>query len=195
MATPQTDERMTAEAFWEAYQDRPGPDYELWDGVVVEGEVTGYRHQRILFWLTTMLDRWVAMRGGHTWMDGGVKFGPHDVRGPDLMVWWSGQPVDPVKLFDAIPDLVIEIISPQPRDVRRDREEKLADYCAHGIPRYWIVEPIHRTFERYVRTRVGKEWEYRRVGLDTAGTIRVPELRGLTLDLDALWRSIKDWTD
>jgi len=183
MATPQTEARMTAEAFWEAYQDQPGPDRELWDGVVVEGEVTGYRHQAVLFWLQSALDPWVRRRGGRTWADGGVKFGPHDVRGPDLMVWWSGQPVDPVKLFDAIPDLVIEVVSPQPRDVRRDREEKRADYYAHGIPHYWIVEPIHRTFEVYVRGRGG----YARRLLATSGTVAV--YRDLTLDLDALWRA------
>jgi Uma2 family endonuclease len=199
MATAQPQSRMTAEEFWDRYQEREDHpcdpergfrDVELWDGVVVEGEVASYRHQKTLTWLEVTLDPWVRAKGGRTWNDGGVKFGPHDVRGPDLMVWWSGQPFDPDGMFRATPDLVVEVVSPQPRDVRRDREEKLIDYCAHGIPHYWIVEPIHRVFEAYLRTSVAsRRWEYRRSGLWTSGVIEVLGFKGLTLDLDACWRA------
>jgi Uma2 family endonuclease len=37
-------------------------------------------------------------------------------------------------------DLVMEVVSPDPKDRQRDYEEKLADYAAAGISEYWIVD-------------------------------------------------------
>lgn len=199
MATPQTDQRMTADEFWDRYawpDDRVVGDRELRDGVVVEGEVPSYRHQKTLLWLTNALDPWVRAKGGRTWTNGGLRLAVHEVREPDLMAWWSQQSFDPDAMFTAVPDLVVEVVSPQPRDVRRDREEKLAEYCAFGIPHYWIVEPIHRVFEAYLRQRQlmtgGSRlllWEYARYELATSGIVR--PLVGPVLDLDVLWASVE----
>ena len=38
-------------------------------------------------------------------------------------------------------DLVVEIVSPGPHDVKRDYDDKLRDYAATGINEYWIVDP------------------------------------------------------
>jgi len=194
MATPQTATRMTAEDFWDRYaypDDREVGDRELWDGVVVEGEVPSYRHQATLRWIHAALEPWVLAKGGRTWSNGGLRLGPHDVREPDLMAWWSGQPFDLDGIFTAVPDLVVEIVSPRPRDVTRDREEKRAEYCTHKIPWYWIVEPIHRTFEEYHRIRRGQTWLYERTQLMSFGKIRTLMERGPVLDLDALWASVE----
>jgi len=190
METPQTSQRMTAGEFLETYPTET--DTELWDGGVVEGEVPGYRHERTLIWLHNRLEPWVRARGGRLWTNADLRVGAHDVRRPDLMAWWSGQPFDPARAFAAVPDLVIEVISPLPRDVRRDREQKLADYCTHKIPWYWIVEPIHRTFEEYHRRRRGQTWLYDRTQLSCFGTVRTLMERGPTLDLDALWASVAE---
>ena len=194
MATPQTVERMTAETFWETYQwsdDRRVGDRELRDGVVVEGEVPSYRHQAALLSMHSVLDPWVRAKGGHVWMNAGLRLAPSEVREPDLMAWWSNQPWDPDRLFTAVPDLVIEVVSPQPRDVRRDREEKRADYCRAKIPYYWIVEPIHRVFEECHRRRRGQTWLYERTVLATSGRVVTLMERGPVLDLDGLWASVE----
>lgn len=48
------------------------------------------------------------------------------------------------------PALVVEIISPGSRNVRRDRVAKLNLYAKHGVPEYWIVDPKQLLLERYV---------------------------------------------
>jgi Uma2 family endonuclease len=54
-------------------------------------------------------------------------------------------------------DLVMEVVSPDPKDRQRDYEEKLSDYAAAKIGEYWIVDferqsvIVHRLDgERYV---------------------------------------------
>ncbi len=41
-------------------------------------------------------------------------------------------------------DLVMEIVSPDPKDRQRDYEAKLADYAQAGIAEYWIVDADRR---------------------------------------------------
>jgi Uma2 family endonuclease len=193
-------ERMTAAEFEAAFgeserEDRaPGTDLELVDGGVVEGEMPNRRHQIVLHRLENLLEPWARAKGGGTWANPELRLGEHDVRQPDLIAWWSGQPVPMDGQMHAVPDLIVEVLSPRPRDVIRDREEKLAQYCAFGVPHYWTVEPIHRVFETYLRKQVrtsdGKQgWRYDRMLLATSGTV-TPLVGPALLDLDALWRDL-----
>jgi Uma2 family endonuclease len=47
-------------------------------------------------------------------------------------------------LFGA-PDLVVEILSPSTAD--RDLDRKMRTYASHGVPEYWIVDPIAQWIE------------------------------------------------
>lgn len=197
MATAQPQPgRMTADEFDAAFgeserEDRaPGTDLELVDGVVVEGEMPSQRHQIVLRRVETLLEPWVRAKGGGTWANPELRLGEYDVRQPDLIAWWSGQTVPLDGQMRVAPDLVVEVLSPRPRDVRRDREEKLAQYCAFGVPHYWTVEPLHRVVEAYLRVHPTKGWEYSRTLLATTGVIEIMGFQGCTLDLDALWRDL-----
>ena len=46
------------------------------------------------------------------------------------------------------PDFIVEILSP--KTAKYDRTIKKDDYALHGIPEYWIVDPIKQRVEQYL---------------------------------------------
>jgi Uma2 family endonuclease len=87
------------------------------------------------------------------------------------------------------PDILVEVISPDPRDRRRDRIQKLNEYAAFGVRWYWLVDTEARTLEIL---KLGEDGRYIHT-LDAAGgTIDVPGCDSLTLDLDALWHELDE---
>jgi Uma2 family endonuclease len=86
------------------------------------------------------------------------------------------------------PDIVIEIVSRDRRDARRDRVEKYAEYAAFGVRWYWLVDPQLRLVEIH---ELGDGQRYTRVAAATDAVIdAVPGCEGLTLDVPALWAKI-----
>lgn len=51
--------------------------------------------------------------------------------------------------IEGAPDLIVEVLSPGSR--HRDKVRKLDIYGRHGVPEYWIVDPVARTLERYAQ--------------------------------------------
>ena len=69
---------------------------------------------------------------------------------PDL-VFFSKEKVDTFTddqvLFPA-PDFIVEILSPSTS--KHDRTTKKDDYALHGIPEYWIVNPMKQQIDQYI---------------------------------------------
>lgn len=76
-----------------------------------------------------------------------VRLGSHDIVRPDVSGWrrerlpspWGQRPIE------VVPDWVCEIVSPS--NAAHDRVTKRRLYARHGIPHYWLVDPVARTLE------------------------------------------------
>src|SRR5580700_6114352 len=117
---------MTIEQWADMDEDEPG---ELVDGQLVEEEVPEFDHEDIVAWLVFHFFGWLLTHGGRVFAsDGKYAVAAKRGRKPDVSVYLPGSPLPPARgVVRAPPDIMIEIISRRPRDVRRDRVDKLAD--------------------------------------------------------------------
>lgn len=163
---------------------------ELVDGRLEEEEVSDYLHELLAALLTRHLGNWAFPLGG---LVGGsdAKFavGPRQGRKPDVTVYLPGKARPPARgLIRTPPDIAIEIVSPTPRDGRRDRVEKLADYAGFGIRWYWILDPQLRSLEILELVPPGR---YLHALAASSGVLEtIPGCEGLQLSLDELWSAI-----
>jgi Uma2 family endonuclease len=182
--------RLTEDEWASLGEDEAG---ELVDGVLVEEEVPDIVHEVVVTWLSVFLGAWLLPRGGV--IGGAARFlvGAGRGRKTDVFVFLPGSPKPRRRgASRRAPDIVIEVVSPTPRDVRRDRIEKLAEYAAFGVKWYWIVDPEARTVEIHQRDERGL---YLHVLGATAGRLDVSACPGLSLDLDDLWVKVDELPD
>ena len=179
---------MSVEEWTALPEDEPG---ELVDGHLVEEEAVGYAHEIVVIWLAALLRAWIAPRGG---LVGGsdARFAVKQKKGgrkPDITVYLPGSPRPPAYgLIQVPPDIAVEVVSPTPRDGRRDRVEKVKEYAAFGVKFYWIVDPQLRSFEVL---ELGADGRYAHAFSATEGTLAcVPGADGLSIDLDGLWSEL-----
>jgi len=179
--------RISLDEWYALPEDVPG---EVVDGILEEEEEPDFLDAVLNAALAVRLVNWAVPRGG---IAGGseAKFAvaAHRGRKPDLTVFLPGSVFPPRRgLIRVPPDIAVEIISPTPRDARRDRVEKVLDYAAFGVRWYWILDPELRSLEIL---ELGPDGRYVHALGATSGVVDpVPGCEGLTLDLDELWAEI-----
>lgn len=168
-------------------EDQPG---EVVAGRLVEEEVPDYVHELVISWFIGALRGWGKARGARV-AGSGAKFAvaPRLGRMPDVTVYFASSAPPPARgLLFAPPDVAVEVVSATPRDVRRDRIEKLAEYAAFGVRWYWIVDPQLRTFEVL---ELGHDGRYvHALAADRGVVAEVPGCAGMSVDLDDLWAEV-----
>jgi Uma2 family endonuclease len=184
---PSTGAAITLEEWAALGEDEPG---EVVDDRLEEEEVPDYVHEVLVALLTQWLGGWVVPRGGLVGGSGG-NFAVAERRGrkPDLTVYLPGSRLPPRRgLIRVPPDIAVEIVSPTPRDARRDRVEKVDEYAAFGVRWYWIVDPELHSLEIL---ELGADDRYvHALGASSGVIASVPGCPGFTLDLDALWAAV-----
>jgi Uma2 family endonuclease len=169
-------------------EDEPG---ELVDGRLVEEEVPDAIHEVIVVWVIRVLGGWLIPKGGVV-LGSEAKFAVTAPRGrkPDVSAYLPGTRKPPRRgAITLPPDIMVEVVSPTPRDARRDRVEKVQEYAAFGVRWYWIIDPQDRTLEIL---ELGADGRYVHALAAADGVVeRAPGGEGLTLDLDALWSEVE----
>ncbi len=177
---------LTLEEWASMDEDEPG---ELVDGRLEEEEVPGLAHELVVSWLIHVFRSWLGARGFVFSSDAKYAIRRDRGRKPDLAVYLVRQKLPRNGVVTTPPDIAIEVVSPTPRDERRDRIEKMDEYAAFGIRFYWILDPWLQSLEIFELTG----GRYARAARATEGILQdVPGCEGLTIDLDALWAEISE---
>lgn len=178
--------KMTLEEWAALPEDEPG---ELVDGELVDEEMPSFVHEVVVAWLIACLRAWARPRGGFV-AASGVKLRVSSRRGrmADVVAYFRRGRVEATGLVTVAPDIAIEIVSPSPRDQKRDRIEKLDEYAAFGVKYYWLVDPQLRAIEVLA---LGADGRYVHAQNITTGTADVVGCDDLRLDADDLWRDVE----
>jgi Uma2 family endonuclease len=177
---------MTPEQWGDLAEDEPG---ELVNGIIEEEEMPTLIHEIVVKWILLALDAFFAGRGGLV-VGSGLKLAvrPDSGRVPDVSCFGAGKKPEPRGVVHVPPDIVVEVVSADPSDQRRDRVQKPDDYAAFGVRWYWLVDPELRSFEVW---ELGGDGRYVRAVSAIDGKVdRVPGCEGLIIDLDALWAEL-----
>ncbi|MGO9260392.1 MAG: Uma2 family endonuclease [Bryobacteraceae bacterium] len=106
---------------------------------------------------------------------------PLTARVPDLVVFEIGTIVETDGRIHSAPQLVVEVLSPS--NTPAEREEKLADYAALGVPEAWVLAPEARTVEVLYL----EEGRLRRVQLLAQGILTPKHFPAVKVDIAAIW--------
>ncbi len=147
MTTTIVRQKMTYEDFLN-YEDDSDYLYELEDGKLIQMASESEINLQIGMFLLSYLFR-LGFSSGDLRRDVEIAVSSKEVnvRIPDLIVRskelskrMKGQKRSLITLDMPAPSLVVEIVSPN--QAKRYYEDKRSEYCARGIPEYWIVDPI-----------------------------------------------------
>jgi len=176
---------MTIEDWAALPEDTEG---ELVDGRLVEEEMPDAIHESIVMELALRLSAWARPGDGRVYgSELKLRISARRGRKPDLSLYLDGRRPEARGAVATLPDVIIEVVSPRPRDGTRDRVEKVEEYGGAGVRFYWIVDPELRAIEIL---ELGADGRYVRMLGASGGRIEVPGCEGLTLDLDELWSEI-----
>ena len=161
------------------------PRCELVYGRLLVTPAPAARHQRIVVKILRVLADCADNRGDEALVSPiDVVLADHSVVQPDVIYVKAPNTGIVRERVQGAPDLVVEVLSPG--TARRDLGEKLRLYAEAGVAEYWIVDPVHETFE-FLTNAGGGDFLMR----SPAGAIyRSETIPGLELDIEAFWRSI-----
>lgn len=163
-----------------------GFKYQVINGVVVMSPRPTPRHQLVLSAINAQLFGYLESNPIATaFPEVDVRFAPDLVYCPDLVVLSAGKLANAARRIDAVPDLVIEVVSPGSESM--DRRTKLADYERFGVTEYWIVSATDPVAVQVLRLHDGRFAEAPPAGSDRIESVAI---KGFALDLARVRRAL-----
>lgn len=137
------------------FPDDDGLRYEIINGELHVTKAPHSYHQVVAGRIAARLDDWATVtHSGLSIGAPGVVLDDENNLIPDV-IWISNErlatALGPDGKLHELPELIVEVLSPGPANIRRDREDKLDVYARHDVQEYWIVDWPQRTFEVYRR--------------------------------------------
>jgi Uma2 family endonuclease len=161
---------------------------ELVDDRLREEEMPDAIHELAVSWLICFLRGWIEGEGFVFGSELKLAISERRGRKADVAVFLPGRRPPPRRgRLAEPPDIVVEVVTPTPRDERRDRIEKMTDYAELGVASYWLLDPALRSLEVF---QLGADGRYVRALGATGGRVSVPGLDRLELDLEALFAEL-----
>ena len=129
-----------------------GNRYEVIEGELFVSCAPGLTHQQVSMNIAFLIRRYLESHPiGLVFATPGLIFS--DLSGviPDVVFFRHerSQAIVSGERLTGAPDLVVEILSPGPENIRRDRIAKRQLYARHGVAEYWMVDPSMQTLEVY----------------------------------------------
>lgn len=133
-----------------------GNRYEIIEGELYVTRAPHWKHQTVIVKITKALENWSSeTKLGRTIFNPGIIFTDEDNVIPDL-IWISNQRlescVDESGHFTNSPELIVEVLSQKPSDIKREKETKFKLYSNRGVQEYWIVNWQLKEVEVYTRS-------------------------------------------
>ena len=129
-----------------------GNRYEVIEGELFVSCAPGLTHQQVSMNIAFFIRRYLESHPiGLVFATPGLIF--TDLSGviPDIVFFRHerSEAIVSGERLTSAPDLVVEILSPGPENIRRDRIAKRQLYARHGVAEYWMVDPSTQTLEVY----------------------------------------------
>lgn len=121
------------------------PYRELMDGEVLQKPMPNRRHGRLVAYLIYLLQAYLE-RVPEAVVETEVRYKSPDgdwVFLPDISVVAAGRPAAAGDPVEGVPDLAIEVLSPDDRPGRLQR--KIGHYLDSGVTLLWVVDPEEET--------------------------------------------------
>lgn len=129
-----------------------GNHYEVIEGELFVSRAPRLPHQIVFGNLHALLWNYLTQNPiGRVVATPGLVFSQFSGVIPDLVFYSHarGKEIIANDRLNAAPEIVIEILSPGPENISRDRIAKRQLYAKHGVNEYWIVDSENRSVEVY----------------------------------------------
>lgn len=167
------------------YQElRADQKAEFIEGQVVLHSPARRKHLLVRKHLEKLLDTFVTSRKlGEVHGEKCLCVFPRNDYEPDVVFFglqrmadWTGE-----TLLFPVPDFVAEVLSESTAE--RDRGVKFADYEAHGVAEYWLIDPEAECVEQYLR----QDERFCLALKSGSGEITSPTVAGFSISIRALF--------